>query len=90
VLEGTFTFHHGYMSEIELMGDNTATGIWAMHDWLVFVNGSVMRGWGTTTRATAAWTTSGGSMSWPSPECGSTRPLLTCPRYPPASGLPDE
>lgn len=45
-LEGTFTVHHGYMPEIELMGDSTARGIWAMHDWAVFANGSVMRGWG--------------------------------------------
>lgn len=28
------TIHHGHMPEIELTGDTTATGIWAMYDYV--------------------------------------------------------
>lgn len=28
------TVHHGHMPEIEFTGDDTATGIWAMFDWV--------------------------------------------------------
>lgn len=33
-LEGTTTVHHGHMPEIELTGDGTATGVWAMFDYV--------------------------------------------------------
>ena len=33
-LEGTTTVHHGHMPEIELTGPDTATGIWAMADYV--------------------------------------------------------
>jgi hypothetical protein len=28
------TIHHGHMPEIEFVDENTATGIWAMYDWV--------------------------------------------------------
>ncbi|HEY7072573.1 MAG TPA: nuclear transport factor 2 family protein [Acidimicrobiales bacterium] len=33
-LSGTVTVHHGHMPEIELTGADTATGIWAMFDFV--------------------------------------------------------
>ncbi len=33
-LEGATTIHHGHMPEIELTGPDTATGIWAMFDYV--------------------------------------------------------
>jgi uncharacterized protein (TIGR02246 family) len=33
-LTGTRTVHHGHMPEIEVTGDDTATGIWAMADYV--------------------------------------------------------
>ena len=33
-LEGARTVHHGHMPEIELTGDDTARGIWAMYDYV--------------------------------------------------------
>ena len=36
VLEGVTTVHHGHMPEIEITGDDTATGIWAMFDYVEF------------------------------------------------------
>lgn len=33
-LEGTRTVHHGHMPELELTGPDTATGIWAMEDYV--------------------------------------------------------
>ena len=33
-LVGTQTVHHGHMPEIELTGPDTATGIWAMADYV--------------------------------------------------------
>ena len=34
LLAGTVTVHHGHMPEIELTSAMTATGIWAMFDWV--------------------------------------------------------
>jgi uncharacterized protein (TIGR02246 family) len=34
VLKGVQTVHHGHMPEIELTGPDTATGIWAMSDYV--------------------------------------------------------
>jgi hypothetical protein len=31
---GKVTAHHGHMPEIEFIDDDTATGIWAMFDWV--------------------------------------------------------
>jgi hypothetical protein len=33
-LDGARTVHHGHMPEIQLTGDDTATGIWAMEDFV--------------------------------------------------------
>jgi len=35
-LVGTTTVHHGHMPEIEVTGPDTATGIWAMSDYVEF------------------------------------------------------
>jgi uncharacterized protein (TIGR02246 family) len=35
-LEGVQTVHHGHMPEIELTGPDSATGIWAMFDYVEF------------------------------------------------------
>jgi SnoaL-like domain len=39
------TVHHGHMPEIELTGDHSATGIWAMYDF-VDLPQLVLHGWG--------------------------------------------
>jgi ketosteroid isomerase-like protein len=39
------TMHHGHMPEIEIVDDNSATGIWAMDD-IVELPGLSLRGWG--------------------------------------------
>jgi uncharacterized protein (TIGR02246 family) len=36
VLDGVVTTHHGHTSEIEITGRDTATGIWAMFDYLTW------------------------------------------------------
>lgn len=42
------TVHHGHMPEIELTGERTATGIWAMFDWVHNPDeaGPAMQGYG--------------------------------------------
>ena len=35
-IEGATTTHHGHMPEIELTGPDTATGIWAMFDFVAW------------------------------------------------------
>ena len=43
------TVHHGHMPLIEITGPDTATGIWAMNDYVTLQYGGndiVMRGWG--------------------------------------------
>jgi len=40
------TVHHGHMPEIELTSDTTATGIWALHDIVIFPNGVRLDGYG--------------------------------------------
>ena len=40
------TVHHGHMPEIELTGPASATGIWALHDILVWPNGMRLDGYG--------------------------------------------
>ena len=36
ILDGVVTTHHGHMPEITITGPDTATGIWAMFDYLTF------------------------------------------------------
>ncbi len=36
ILDRVVTTHHGHMPEITITGPNTATGIWAMFDYLTF------------------------------------------------------
>jgi hypothetical protein len=45
VLRDARTVHHGHMLEIELTGPDTATGIWAMYDF-VDMPQLVLHGWG--------------------------------------------
>jgi len=46
ILNDVITVHHGHMPEIEMTGAATATGIWAMSDYLVFPNGTFLNGYG--------------------------------------------
>ena len=45
ILSDSVTVHHGHMPEIDLTGPDTATGIWAMFDW-VDMPTRVLRGFG--------------------------------------------
>ncbi|WIM89592.1 nuclear transport factor 2 family protein [Candidatus Mycobacterium wuenschmannii] len=45
-LEGAQTMHHCHTPEITLTSSETATGIWAMEDWIVFANGNELHGAG--------------------------------------------
>jgi hypothetical protein len=38
-LAGAVTVHQGHMPEIELTSDTTATGVWALHDIVIFPAG---------------------------------------------------
>src|SRR5215210_7672990 len=42
-LTGTTTVHHGHTPEIELTGDDTATGIWSLNDVVIRDAGSTGR-----------------------------------------------
>jgi len=47
VLVGTTTVHHGHMPEIEITSPTTATGIWAMEDYVDWgADGGAFRGYG--------------------------------------------
>jgi uncharacterized protein (TIGR02246 family) len=46
VLEGAITVHHGHMPEIELDGDDRASAIWAMEDYVDWGEGRAFRGYG--------------------------------------------
>jgi uncharacterized protein (TIGR02246 family) len=46
VLADAVTVHHGHMPEIELTSATTATGIWALHDIVIFPNGTRLDGYG--------------------------------------------
>lgn len=46
VLAGTTTVHHGHMPEIDLTSEDTATGIWALHDIVIWPNGTRLDGYG--------------------------------------------
>lgn len=45
-LDGATTVHHGHMPEIDVTSDTTATGIWALHDIVVWTNGMRLDGAG--------------------------------------------
>jgi len=44
VLDGVVTTHHGHMPEITITGPDTATGVWAMFDYLTFPGDGPPRG----------------------------------------------
>jgi uncharacterized protein (TIGR02246 family) len=44
VLDGVVTTHHGHMPEITITGPDTATGVWAMFDYLTFPGSGPPRG----------------------------------------------
>ncbi len=47
MLQTAVTVHHGHMSEIEFTGQNQATGIWSMYDWVDDPEkGYAFQGWG--------------------------------------------
>jgi hypothetical protein len=43
-LAGAVTVHHGHTPEITVTSPTTATGIWALHDEIVWPDGTQMRG----------------------------------------------
>jgi uncharacterized protein (TIGR02246 family) len=45
-LAGTTTVHQGHMPEITITGDTTATGIWALHDIVIWPGGMRLDGFG--------------------------------------------
>jgi hypothetical protein len=45
-LGGAVTVHHGHMPEIELTSEETATGIWALADIVIWPNGMRLDGYG--------------------------------------------
>ena len=45
-LENAATMHHCHTPEIALTSLMTATGIWAMEDWIIFGNGNELHGAG--------------------------------------------
>jgi uncharacterized protein (TIGR02246 family) len=45
-LQEVVTVHHGHTPEIELTSPTTATGIWAMQDFLRWPDGRELRGYG--------------------------------------------
>jgi ketosteroid isomerase-like protein len=45
-LEGAATMHHCHTPEITLSSPETASGIWAMEDWIIFGDGRELHGAG--------------------------------------------
>ena len=45
-LDNVITVHQGHMPEIEVTSPTTATGIWALHDLLLWSNGARLQGYG--------------------------------------------
>ena len=58
-LDGTVTVHQGHMPEIDLTSETTATGIWALHDIVIWPNGMRLDGYGhyheTYEKADGGW-----------------------------------
>jgi uncharacterized protein (TIGR02246 family) len=46
ILAGAVTVHHGHMPEIEVTSATTATGIWALHDIVIWPDGLRLDGYG--------------------------------------------
>ena len=46
ILAGATTVHHGHMPEIEITSDSSATGIWALHDIVIWPTGTRLDGYG--------------------------------------------
>jgi uncharacterized protein (TIGR02246 family) len=46
MLGDAVTVHQGHMPEIELTSETTATGIWALHDIVIFGDGTRLDGYG--------------------------------------------
>lgn len=46
LLQDVLSVHHGHMPEIEITSATTATGIWAMEDYLVFAGALELQGGG--------------------------------------------
>ena len=46
VLDGAVTVHHGHMPELDLLDDTSATGIWAMEDYVDWGEKGAFRGYG--------------------------------------------
>jgi uncharacterized protein (TIGR02246 family) len=44
ILAGATTVHHGHMPEIQITSDTTATGIWALHDIVIWPTGTRLDG----------------------------------------------
>ncbi len=59
VLADAVTVHQGHMPEIELTGPDSATGVWALHDIVIFPSGLRLDGYGhyreTYTRTEDGW-----------------------------------
>jgi hypothetical protein len=45
-LADAVTVHQGHMPEIDLTGETTATGIWALNDIVIWANGMRLDGYG--------------------------------------------
>jgi uncharacterized protein (TIGR02246 family) len=45
-LDAAVTVHQGHMPEIDLTSETTATGIWSLHDIVIFANGIRLDGYG--------------------------------------------
>ena len=45
-LDGAVTVHQGHMPEIDLTSETTATGIWALHDVVIWPTGMRLEGYG--------------------------------------------
>jgi hypothetical protein len=45
-LADTVTVHHGHMPEIRLTSPTTATGVWALHDVILWPDGNRLQGYG--------------------------------------------
>lgn len=58
-LADAVTVHQGHMPELALTSDSTATGIWALHDIVIFPNGVRLDGYGhyheTYTKGPDGW-----------------------------------
>jgi uncharacterized protein (TIGR02246 family) len=59
ILAGAVTVHHGHMPEIALTSPTTATGIWALHDIVIWPDGTRLDGYGhyheTYEKADGTW-----------------------------------